>query len=65
MLEEFIIGRIRDELPFEPNEEKEGLLKALGSFIVSRDARKAVVLRGYDSNNPVSYSRLPAVPPRC
>ena len=34
MLEDFIIGRIRAELPFEPNAEKEGLLKALGSFII-------------------------------
>ena len=54
MLEDFIIGRIRDELPFEPNAEKEGLLKALGSFIISRDARKAFVLRGYAGTGKTS-----------
>jgi exodeoxyribonuclease-5 len=54
MLEEFIIGRIRAELPFEPNAEKEGLLKALGSFIISRDARKAFVLRGYAGTGKTS-----------
>ena len=54
MLEEFIIGRIRDELPFEPIAEKEGLLKALGSFIISRDARKAFILRGYAGTGKTS-----------
>ena len=54
MLEEFIIGRIRAELPFEPNAEKEGLLKALGSFIISRDARKAFILRGYAGTGKTS-----------
>ena len=54
MLEEFIVGRIRAELPFEPNAEKEGLLKALGSFIISRDARKAFVLRGYAGTGKTS-----------
>ena len=47
MLEDFIIARIKAELPFEPNEEKEGLFHALGAFIVSRDPRKAFILRGY------------------
>lgn len=54
MLEDFIIGRIKAELPFEPNEEKEGLFKALGAFLVSRDARKAFVLRGYAGTGKTS-----------
>lgn len=54
MLEDFIIGRIKAELPFEPNEEKEGLFKALGAFLVSRDARKAFILRGYAGTGKTS-----------
>lgn len=54
MLDDFIIGRIRAELPFEPNEEKEGLLRALGAFIVSRDERKAFILRGYAGTGKTS-----------
>ena len=54
MLEDFIIGRIKAELPFEPNEEKEGLFKALGSFIVSREERKAFILRGYAGTGKTS-----------
>ena len=54
MLEDFIIGRIKAELPFEPNEEKDGLLKALGAFIVSRDERKAFILRGYAGTGKTS-----------
>ena len=54
MLEDFIIGRIKAELPFEPNEEKEGLFKALGAFLVSRDTRKAFILRGYAGTGKTS-----------
>ena len=54
MLTDFIISRIRAELPFEPNAEKEGLLQALGTFIVSRDARKAFILRGYAGTGKTS-----------
>ena len=54
MLEEFIIGRIKAELPFAPNEEKEGLFKALGTFIVSREERKAFILRGYAGTGKTS-----------
>jgi len=54
MLTDFIISRIRAELPFEPNAEKEGLLQALGAFIVSRDARKAFILRGYAGTGKTS-----------
>ena len=54
MLEDFIIGRIKVELPFEPNEEKEGLLTALGAFLVSRDETKAFILRGYAGTGKTS-----------
>ena len=56
MLQDFIIGRIKAELPFEPNEEKAGLLEALGAFLVSRDARKAFVLRGYAGTGKTSVT---------
>lgn len=54
MLTDFIIGRIKAELPFEPNEEKDGLLTALGRFLVSRDERKAFILRGYAGTGKTS-----------
>ncbi len=54
VLEDFVIGRILAELPFEPNEEKEGLFKALGAFLVSRDERKAFILRGYAGTGKTS-----------
>ena len=54
MLTDFIISRIKAELPFEPNEEKEGLLQALASFLVSREERKAFILRGYAGTGKTS-----------
>ena len=54
MLEDFIIGRIKAELPFEPNAEKEGLFDALGAFLVSRDESKAFILRGYAGTGKTS-----------
>jgi exodeoxyribonuclease-5 len=54
MLTDFIIERIKAELPFEPNEEKAGLFEALGAFIVSRDPRKAFILRGYAGTGKTS-----------
>lgn len=54
MLSDFIISRIKAELPFEPNEEKEGLFQALGAFLVSREARKAFILRGYAGTGKTS-----------
>lgn len=54
MLTDFIIGRIKSELPFEPNAEKEGLFQALGAFLVSLDERKAFILRGYAGTGKTS-----------
>ena len=56
MLEDFIIGRIKAELPFEPNAEKDGLLRALGTFLVSRDPHKAFILRGYAGTGKTSVT---------
>ena len=41
-------------MPFEPNEEKEGLFRALGAFLVSRDAQKAFILKGYAGTGKTS-----------
>ena len=54
LIEDFIIGRIKAELPFEPNAEKEGLLAALGAFLVNRDERKAFILKGYAGTGKTS-----------
>ena len=54
MLQDFIIGRIKAELPFEPNEEKEGLFKSLADFIISREEGKAFILCGYAGTGKTS-----------
>ena len=54
MLQNFIIDRILAEIPFEPNAEKDGLFTALGAFIISRDPRKAFILRGYAGTGKTS-----------
>ena len=54
MLKDFLIGRIKAELPFVPNAEKEGLFAALGEFMLTRDSRKAFILRGYAGTGKTS-----------
>ena len=54
MLTDFIISRIKAELPFEPNAEKDGLFLALGTFLVSREERKAFILKGYAGTGKTS-----------
>lgn len=54
MLTDFIISRIKAELPFEPNEEKAELFKVLGQFLISTDAQKAFILRGYAGTGKTS-----------
>lgn len=54
MLENFIISRIKAELPFEPNEEKDGLFALLGQFIASPKEHKAFLLRGYAGTGKTS-----------
>lgn len=43
-------------MPFEPNAEKDGLLNALGAFLVSRDPQKAFILRGYAGTGKTSVT---------
>lgn len=47
MLERFIADRIRQELPFEPNAEKEQLMRLWGEFLTDRDHDTLFLLRGY------------------
>ena len=54
MLENFIISRIKAELPFEPNAEKEELLQLLGRFLVYQTERKCFVLKGYAGTGKTS-----------
>ena len=54
MLENFIISRIKAELPFEANEEKEELFTRLGRFIASTAEHKCFVLKGYAGTGKTS-----------
>lgn len=54
MLEDFIIQRIRAELPFVPNEEKERLFRLLGAFLVSPCREKCFLLKGYAGTGKTS-----------
>lgn len=54
MLTNFIISRIKAELPFEPNEEKGELFEMLGAFLVSTEREKAFILRGYAGTGKTS-----------
>ena len=54
MLEDFIIHRIKAELPFVPNEEKERLFRVLGQFLVSTQRGKAFLLKGYAGTGKTS-----------
>ena len=54
MLEDFIIQRIRAELPFVPNEEKEELFRLLGAFLVSPCREKCFLLKGYAGTGKTS-----------
>lgn len=54
MLKDFIINKIKKELPFEPNEEKERLFDALGEFLIARDENKCFLLTGYAGTGKTS-----------
>jgi len=54
LLENFIISRIKAELPFIPNEEKEALFDCLGRFLVSTSQRKCFILKGYAGTGKTS-----------
>lgn len=54
MLQNYIAGLIREELPFEPNKQQEELLELLGRFIVSTDGEKVFLLKGYAGTGKTS-----------
>ncbi len=54
MLEKFIISRIKAELPFDPNDEKEALFDVLGRFLVSPNPHKCFILKGYAGTGKTS-----------
>lgn len=54
MLEKFIISRIKAELPFTPNEEKEQLFELLGRFLVCQEPHKCFILKGYAGTGKTS-----------
>ncbi len=54
MLDDFIVNRIRAELPYVPNAEQEELLSKLGRFLTSRDDERLFLLRGYAGTGKTS-----------
>ena len=54
MLDNFIISRIKSELPFIPNDEKEHLFTLLGKFLISPAPRKCFLLKGYAGTGKTS-----------
>jgi exodeoxyribonuclease-5 len=54
MLQNFIASRIKDQLPFEPNEQQVQLLDTLGSFLMSTDKEKIFLLKGYAGTGKTS-----------
>ncbi len=54
MLEDFIVNRIRAELPYEPNAEQTALLGKLGTFLTSHDEERIFLLRGYAGTGKTS-----------
>lgn len=54
MLEKFINNRIINALPFVPNAGQEALLHLLTEFILSKNERKAFILRGYAGTGKTS-----------
>lgn len=54
MLEKFIKNRIIHALPFSANEGQEELLTLLSRFVVSKNDKKAFILRGYAGTGKTS-----------
>jgi len=54
MLQNFIAARIKDQLPFEPNEQQIQLLDVLGEFLMSTDSEKIFLLKGYAGTGKTS-----------
>ena len=54
MLQNFIASRILAQLPFEPTEQQTLLLDKLGVFLMSTDAEKVFLLKGYAGTGKTS-----------
>ena len=54
MLQNFIASAIRNQLPFEPNEQQVKLLDELGAFLMSTDKEKLFLLKGYAGTGKTS-----------
>ncbi len=54
MIEDFLVNRIKAELPYEANAEQEELLGKLGHFLISRDEDRLFLLRGYAGTGKTS-----------
>ncbi len=54
MLHDFISSRIREQLPFEPTGQQAELIDRLGEFLVSADAEKVFLLKGYAGTGKTS-----------
>lgn len=54
MLQNFIASRITEELPFQPTEQQDELIKCLGEYLVSTDKEKLFLLKGYAGTGKTS-----------
>ncbi len=54
MLSDFLHSRIKEELPFNPNEQQEELLSRLSKFVTSADDKKCFILHGYAGTGKTS-----------
>ena len=54
MLSDFLYSSIKSQLPFDPTEEQDELIRQLASFVLSGDERRCFVLRGYAGTGKTS-----------
>mgnify|MGYP000854141014 FL=1 len=54
MLSNYFVSLIKAQLPFEPNEQQNDLLEALGRFLLSSEKRKIFLLKGYAGTGKTS-----------
>ncbi len=54
MLSHFLHSKIKEELPFAPNEQQEKLLEQLSEFVTSSNNKKCFILHGYAGTGKTS-----------
>ncbi|NDV47237.1 DUF2075 domain-containing protein [Paludibacter sp. 221] len=54
MLQDFIAARVKEKLPFEPNEQQNELIGLLGNFVAAPDDDKVFLLKGYAGTGKTS-----------